>query len=38
MRTCPCRCPPTVREILARHGIAPPKDNVLQLEIDAATP
>jgi hypothetical protein len=28
----------TVLEILARHDIAPPKDDVLQLEIDAATP
>lgn len=29
---------PAVREILERNGIAPPKDNVLQLEIDTATP
>jgi hypothetical protein len=34
----PIPLPPAVREILARHGITPPKDNVLQLEIDAATP
>jgi hypothetical protein len=34
----PAPLPSAVREILARHGIAPPKDNVLQLEIDAATP
>ena len=34
----PVPLPSAVREILARHGIAPPKDNVLQLEIDAATP
>ncbi len=27
-----------VRAILARHGISPPQDNVLQLEIDATTP
>ena len=27
-----------VREILERNGITPPRDNVLQLEIDAATP
>jgi hypothetical protein len=34
----PIPMPAAVREILARHGITPPKDNVLQLEIDAATP
>lgn len=34
----PAPLPSAVREILARHGIAPPKDNVLQLEIDAAGP
>ncbi len=34
----PAPLPAAVREILARNGIAPPKDNVLQLEIDAATP
>jgi hypothetical protein len=30
--------PAAVREILARHGITPQKDNVLQVEIDSATP
>jgi hypothetical protein len=34
----PAPLPQAVREVLARHGIAPPQDNVLQLEIDAATP
>lgn len=34
----PAPLPSAVREILTRHGIALPKDNVLQLEIDAATP
>ena len=34
----PIPLPSAVREILARHGIALPKDSVLQLEIDAATP
>jgi hypothetical protein len=34
----PIPLPSAVREILARHGITPPKDNVLQLEIDASTP
>ena len=34
----PAPLPPQVREILARHGIAAPKDNVLQLEIDVSTP
>ncbi len=34
----PAPLPSAVREILARHGIVPPKDNVLQLEIDAQTP
>jgi hypothetical protein len=34
----PTPLPPEVRDILARHGITAPKDNVLQLEIDAATP
>ena len=34
----PVPMPAAVREILARHGITPPKDNVLQLEIDAGTP
>lgn len=30
--------PPAVRGILAHHGIAEPADNVLQVEIDTATP
>ena len=34
----PIPLPAAVREILARHGITAPQDNVLQLEIDAATP
>jgi len=34
----PAPLPSGVREILERHGITPPKDNVLQLEIDASTP
>jgi hypothetical protein len=34
----PAPLPPEVREILARHGIPPPRGNVLQLEFDAATP
>jgi hypothetical protein len=34
----PVPLPSAVHEILVRHGITPPKDNVLQLEIDAATP
>jgi hypothetical protein len=34
----PTPLPLEVREILAHHGIAPPQDNVLQLEIDASTP
>jgi hypothetical protein len=34
----PTPLPPEVREILARHGITPPKDNALQLVIDAPTP
>ena len=34
----PTPLPSEVSEILARHGITPPKDNVLQLEIDAPTP
>jgi hypothetical protein len=34
----PVPLPSEVREILARHGITPPKENVLQVEIDTATP
>jgi hypothetical protein len=34
----PIPLPSEVREILARHGITPPKENVLQVEIDTATP
>jgi hypothetical protein len=34
----PVPLPPQVREILARHGITPPQDNVLQLEIDPSAP
>ena len=34
----PVPLPSAVREILARRGIIPPKDGVLQLEIDAAAP
>jgi hypothetical protein len=34
----PTPLPPEVREILVRHGITPPMDAVLQLEIDTATP
>jgi hypothetical protein len=34
----PTPLPSEVREILARHGITPPRDNVLQLVIDAPTP
>jgi len=32
----PTPLPGQVREILARHGITPPADNVLQLEIEPA--
>jgi hypothetical protein len=34
----PVPLPSEVRDILARHGIVAPKDSVLQVEIDAATP
>ncbi|HEY2464738.1 MAG TPA: hypothetical protein VGI32_11820 [Steroidobacteraceae bacterium] len=34
----PSPLPSAVSEVLARHGITAPKDNVLQLEIDASTP
>ena len=34
----PTPLPSEVREILAHHGITPPQDNVLQLEIDTSTP
>ena len=34
----PIPLPHEVREILARHGITPPQENVLQVEIDTATP
>src|ERR1700722_5964571 len=34
----PLPLPSEVGEILARHGITPPKESVLQVEIDSATP
>jgi hypothetical protein len=34
----PLPLPSEVREILVRNGITPPQENVLQVEIDAATP
>ena len=34
----PAPLPAAVRDILARHGIAAPADNVLQLEIEVAAP